>query len=213
MGSIQGRRSRLFESRPNQRWTDAAWLVSEPFRTVVGPFVAMFTRGVDARSWVCAVGMGVWALVVWGIFGGAIARLAVVQMTVGGGVGVGGALRFALGRSLALIGAPLTPFLAVGLIAAGCAGFGLLYWIPGGIGATIAGLLGFVPLLAGLIMGLILIGLALGWPLMHATIAAEGEDVADALSRSYSYVNQRGFATWPTWRRPGAWEWWAWSWP
>ena len=26
---------------------------------------------------------------------------------------------------------------------------------------------------------------------MHATVAAEGEDAADALSRSYSYVNQR----------------------
>ena len=34
-------------------------------------------------------------------------------------------------------------------------------------------------------------GLALGWPLMHATVAAEGEDAPDALSRSYSYVNQR----------------------
>jgi hypothetical protein len=40
-------------------------------------------------------------------------------------------------------------------------------------------------------MALILIGLALGWPLMHATVAAEGEDAPDDLSRSYSYVNQR----------------------
>ena len=40
-------------------------------------------------------------------------------------------------------------------------------------------------------MALILAGLALGWPLMIATVAAEGEDAPDALSRSYSYVNQR----------------------
>ena len=182
----------LFDSGSPQRWADAAWLVTEPARIVVGPFVALFSREVGVRLWFWAVIKGIWALVVWGIIGGAIARVAVVQLTVGGGVGVGSALRFALGRSLTLIGTPLTPFLAVALISAGCAGFGLLYRIPGGIGATIAGILGFVPLLGGLVMALILIGLALGWPLMHATVAAEGEDVADALSRSYSYVNQRG---------------------
>ena len=182
---------RLFESPTNQRWADAAWLVTEPARTVVGPFVALFSRGVGVRLWFWAVAMGAWSLVVWGIIGGAIARIALVQLTVGGGVGVGTALRFALSRSLSLIGAPMTPFLAVALLALGCAGFGLLYWIPGGIGATIAGVFGFVPLIAALVMALILIGLALGWPLMHATVAAEGEDVADALSRSYSYVNQR----------------------
>lgn len=186
-----GETIRRFELRPDRRWTDAAWLVTEPPRIVIGPFVALFTRGVGFRTWSCAVTMGLWALVVWGIIGGAIARIAVVQLTVGGGVGVATAVRFALRRSLSLIGAPLTPFLAVALIAAGSAAFGLLYWIPGGVGATIAGVLGFIPLLLGLLMALILLGLALGWPLMHQTVAAEGEDVADALSRSYSYVNQR----------------------
>ncbi len=182
---------RLFDPPIGSSWANAAWLVTEPARTVVGPFVTLFSRGVGVRPWFLAVAMGVWALVVWGIVGGSIARIAVVQSTVGGGVGIGSALRFGLRRALALIGAPMTPFLAVAIIALGCAGFGLLYWIPGGIGASIAGILGFVPLVGGLVMALILIGLALGWPLMHATVAAEGEDVADALSRSYSYVNQR----------------------
>jgi len=182
---------RLFDGPTNPRWTDAAWLVSEPARTVVGPFFAVFSRGVGVRPWFLAVLMGIWALVVWGIIGGAIARIAVVRLTVGGGVGIGSAIRFALRRALALIGAPMTPFLAVALIALGCGGFGLLYRIPAGIGALIAGVFGFIPLIGGLVMALILIGLALGWPLMHATVATEGEDVADALSRSYSYVNQR----------------------
>ncbi len=182
---------RLFESNSGHRWTDAAWLVSEPPRTVVGPFVELFTHGVGIRVWLKAMAMGVWSLAVWGIIGGAIARIAVVQLTVGGGVGVLTALRFALRHWMALIGAPLTPFLAVSFVALGCALFGLLYRIPAGIGASIAGILFFIPLVASLLMALILIGLALGWPLMHATVAAEGEDVADALSRSYSYVNQR----------------------
>jgi hypothetical protein len=40
-------------------------------------------------------------------------------------------------------------------------------------------------------MTLILAGLAAGWPLMHAAVAAESQDGFDALSRSYAYVYQR----------------------
>jgi hypothetical protein len=80
---------------------------------------------------------------------------------------------------------------AVAVFSAFLALFGLLYRIPRGVGPTIAAFLGFIPLLIGLVMALILLGLAVGWPLMHATVAAENEDAADALSRSYSYVNQR----------------------
>lgn len=182
---------RVLDSRPTPRWPDAPWLVTEPARVVVEPFAALFLRGVRPATWSWALARGAWALVVWGLVGGAIARIAALRVTAGQGVGVGSAARFAARRALTLIVAPLTPFLVVGLLAAGCAAFGLLYRIPG-VGPTVAGLLGFVPLLAGLLMALILVGLALGWPLMVATVAVEGEDIADALSRSYSYVNQRG---------------------
>ena len=167
------------------------WAVVEPFRTVVVPFASLFTPGSGPRGWFESALMGLWAVVVWGVVGGAIARIAVVQASGGHRVGLGTAVRFALGKSASLVGAPLTPMLAVALLAGGCALFGLLYRIPGGIGEGVAAVLGFVPLLLGLVMALILLGLALGWPLMHATVAAEGEDAPDALSRSYSYVNQR----------------------
>jgi hypothetical protein len=45
-------------------------------------------------------------------------------------------------------------------------------------------------LLAGLVMTVVLIGLV-GWPMMYATVSAEGSDTFDALSRSYSYVYQK----------------------
>jgi hypothetical protein len=44
-------------------------------------------------------------------------------------------------------------------------------------------------LLAGLAMAVVLVGLV-GWPMMYATISAEGSDSFDAISRSYSYVYQ-----------------------
>jgi hypothetical protein len=46
-------------------------------------------------------------------------------------------------------------------------------------------------LAAGLLMALLLAGLLFGWPLMWATISAEGTDSFDALSRSYAYTFQR----------------------
>ena len=42
-----------------------------------------------------------------------------------------------------------------------------------------------------LLMALLLLGLLFGWPLMWATISAEGTDSFDALSRSYAYTFQR----------------------
>jgi hypothetical protein len=54
-----------------------------------------------------------------------------------------------------------------------------------------AGLLLGVPLLLAVPSALLLIGLALGWPLMVATVAAEGEDAFDAVGRSFSYLSRR----------------------
>ena len=176
---------------PMKALADVAVLVTEPFRVVVAPFVALFRPRPGPGSWSKAALMAVWAAVVWGIAGGAIARIAVVQAAGERRVGLVTASRFALRKSPSLIGAPLTPMLAVAIFAGSSALFGLACRAPWGIGAAIAWVLGFVPLLLGLVMALILLGLALGWPLMHATVAAEGEDAPDALSRSYSYVNQR----------------------
>ncbi len=169
----------------------AALHVAEPARVVVGPVAALFDRGTTFRAWSRSALMALWAVAVWGVAGGAIARVAVVQATTGGRVGLGTAARFAFRRAFPLIGAPLTPLLVAALFAIGCAGFGLVLRVPGGVGSTVAVIFGFLPLLAALVMALILGGLAVGWPLMIATVAAEGEDAPDALSRSYSYVNQR----------------------
>ncbi len=79
------------------------------------------------------------------------------------------ALKFGLRKVGPLLGAPLGPLVGVAFFAALCGVLGLLYRIPGQAGATIAGVLAFLPLLAALVMTLILIGLVAGWPLMVAT--------------------------------------------
>src|SRR5262249_39718567 len=67
--------------------------------------------------------------------------------------------------------------------------FGFFAMIPL-LGDLIAGLFWPGILVLGLIMAVVLVGLV-GWPLMSATISAEGTDSWEAGSRSYSYVYQK----------------------
>jgi hypothetical protein len=168
----------------------APWRVTEPARALVAPFLAIFALGSGWRAFLYALLAAAWGAVVWGIFGGAIARIAVVGAARKERIGIGEAVQFARRRWLALVGTPLCPLLGVASFAVLCAVLGLCYRLPV-VGPTVGGILAFLPLLAGLVMTIILISTAAGWPLMHATVAAEGEDGFDALSRSFAYVNQR----------------------
>lgn len=164
--------------------------LTEPIQRITRPFVGLFDEGAGSRA-LGRAGLGVlWVVAVWGLLGGAITRIAVVRFAKDERVGMGPALRYALAHPLALIGSPLTPLLGVATIALPVALFGLLYHL-GNAGATFAGILGFVPLVGGLLLTLILVGLGLGWPLMIASAATEDDDGFDALSRTYAYVYQR----------------------
>ena len=180
--------------RPGDDWAIGGSLpgtVAAPARMIVAPFFRLFDPTPPPGAFWHSALAALWAAAVWGIVGGAIARMAVVEVASDRRPGLGSALRFALGHALPLIGAPLTPLLGVACLAGLCGGMGVLYRIP--IGALHAGLglLLFLPLLAGLVMAVILLGLAAGWPLMLAAVAAEGEDGFDAISRAYGYVYQR----------------------
>lgn len=133
---------------------------------------------------------GFWTLAVWAFFGGAISRIAVVQLAADEPVGWAAALRFARRKWLSYFAAPLLPLLGVLVAAVPLAILGLLMR-AGTVGVIAIGVIWPLFLLAGLMMALLLLGLAFGWPLMWATISAEGTDAFDALSRSYAYLFQR----------------------
>ena len=59
------------------------------------------------------------------------------------------------------------------------------------VGLLLGGFLWPLALVAGVFMALLLLGVLFGWPLMWATISAEGTDSFDALSRTYAYLFQR----------------------
>lgn len=172
---------------------DAGWRLTEPERVLARPLVGLLEPGTDLKRLIHAFLTVVWALTVWGLFGGAIARVAVLEASGEPGSRLAGAVRFAVHHALPLIAAPLCPLAAVSVCALACAGIGLLYWLPAGIGPVLGGALLFIPLTLGLVMAILLVGLLAGWPLMHASVAVDAEDTMNALSRSFSYLNQRLF--------------------
>jgi hypothetical protein len=169
----------------------AGWRLTEPWRLLIVPLLRLMS--VEHRGWptLHALLAILWAMVSWGLVGGVIVRSSLLDLARAGGARALRPLPFSARFAGPLILAPLYPLLAAGLLALVCAGFGLLYWLPLGIGPVLGGILHVIPLLLGLVMALLLVGMVAAWPLMHASVAAECEDTLDALSRSFSYVRQR----------------------
>lgn len=129
-------------------------------------------------------------VLIWSFFGGAITRIAAVQIARGERIGLFEAARFTMKRILSYITAPLFPLVVVLILVIILAIFGLVGAIPWIGDVLVNGLLWFVPLVFGVIMTMALVGLV-GWPLMAATISTEGTDSWEAVTRAYGYVYQR----------------------
>jgi hypothetical protein len=121
------------------------------------------------------------------LFGGAITRSVVLQLTREEAISLGAAGKQAVRKWKSYVTAPLFPMVFVAVLAIPALFIGLIMKAS----LFVAGLLWPIVLFIGLIEAILLAGLSVGWPLMYAAISAEGSDSFDALSRSYSYVYQR----------------------
>jgi hypothetical protein len=153
------------------------------------PFIDLFRSELTAIGFLCLLLCGVWELLVWGLIGGAITRIAALKFTRDEAPDMLGALAHAASK---LSSYSLAPLLALG----GAAVFGLQLVVLGwfmrlGFFAMLAGFAWPFVLMLGLLMAILLIGALVGWPLMWATVSVEGTDAFDALSRSYAYTFQR----------------------
>jgi hypothetical protein len=162
--------------------------VAEPYRLITEPGLAVFRPSSSAREILAAILAIVWSVLVWGIFGTAIGRIAAVERAAYTRLGVFRAVGFALKRRVALFVPPLSPLLFVALFYLVLFPFGAIYRIVNPTADTIGAVFHFIPLLVAVPMALALLGLAAGWPLFSMTVAIEDEDGFDALSRTYSYV-------------------------
>ena len=105
-----------------------------------------------------------WVLAVWGLAGGAICRIAVVGVSGKPKPGPLAAFRFAIGYGWSLLATPLWPLFVLGLCTTLCAGFGLLFRLPGLLGRAVGGSLFFVPLMLAFLMVILLFCLLLDGP-------------------------------------------------
>lgn len=148
---------------------------------------------VTQRPWFAIV-FGLFHLIVFALFGGAICRSAAVESARDENISLGEALQFAREKYTALLLAPLVPLIVFAIIA--------LVMVVGGL---VAGLLGKIPIIGGLVVGLpyvlallgglalavIVLALAFGYHLMWPTIAVEGSDQFDGLSRATYFAGMR----------------------
>lgn len=133
-------------------------------------------------------------LKIWAFFGGAVCRTAAMDAAREERITLGEAASFAKQKWLSFVMAPLLPIgmaLAFGLF---LFLLGLVGWIPYA-GEFIVGILLIVAIGLGLIIAFVLIGTVGGVGLTFPTIAAEGSDALDALSRTFAYVYQRPWRT------------------
>lgn len=164
-------------------------IVGTPVYALVEPFRRVFLQSISWDEFFFYVVGGLWTLLVWSLIGGAITRIAAVKLGREEHAGVREALLFARSRWASLMGAPLLPLVAIGILSLPIMFAGLLMRLD--LGVLLMGILWPLVILIGLVMALFGIGLIAGWPLMWATISTEGTDSFDAISRTYGYTYQK----------------------
>ncbi len=128
---------------------------------------------------------------VWAYFGGAISRIAAVEVARDERIELSEAAKFARDKYRSLFWAPIAVVLAILFFGLCNVVVGLIGRIPLGIGQLLVSIPLVLALFSGFLMALLAVGLAVGWPLMVPTICVEGTDSFDAISRSISYIYAR----------------------
>jgi hypothetical protein len=159
----------------------------EPLLKFLSPIIGLFDPGGNFWVRLYLLFLIAWMLLMWAFFGGVITRMAIVQIAGKEGGGLRDAIRFVKARYLSYFFSPIVPILLIFAVVLGCVVFGVFHLIPLFGDIVVDGLFWWIPLGAGFVMTLLVVGL-IGYPLMYTTLSAEGSDTFDALSRSYNYV-------------------------
>ena len=163
------------------------------FRSIADPFRFSVASEMtwDRRLYFMFGGM--FSLAVCAFFGLAISRIAVVRYGRNEVVLLAESIAFAARKWFSCLTAPLIPFAGVMLLLLPSFFAGLI--MRSDIGVLLVGILWFFIMIVGFAMAVLAIGLFFGWPFMWGTIASEGTDGFDAISRAYSYTFQRPIQT------------------
>jgi len=139
-------------------------------------------------------GGGIVLLFVWSFFGGAIARIAALDFAHDERPQIGQAAVFSLGKIGSFFWSPIVPLIFVAVLILCNVLLGVVGRIPGA-GPIILGLFYALAVLSGFLVVLLLIGTFFGMLFMWPTIAMEGTDAFDAISRAFNYLYARPWKT------------------
>lgn len=127
----------------------------------------------------------------WAIFGGAIARVAAVQLARDAKISMRNALRFSSGKLLSFVCAPVILGIFIAALGVAIAAINVVFYLPWGLGPLAVGVGFIVTLAIGFVLTLAVVGTVGGFGLLYPTVAVEGTDSFDAISRSFSYLVAR----------------------
>ena len=163
----------------------------EVFRQLVAPVKKLFDREIGLGEFFYYLFGSLWTIAVWSFAGLGICRVCLLRLTRGEFAGLDDAFEFSVSNWSRAFGAVMAPLLAVGALCIPTFFLGLLMCTN--IGVFLVGLLWFIVVGISIVMGILLLGLLFGWPLMVASVACESQNSFDSMTRSFAYVLQRPF--------------------
>ncbi len=159
------------------------------FEQLIKPFYAIFGGTNSAREFLYYAFGSVWSLVVWSFAGLGIARISLLRFTRNERAGLDDAFEYAFDYFRTCCTAMLMPF---GLVALLCIPMFLIGLILGfDFGVFVTGIFWFIVLGLALLLGILLLGMMVSWPLVITSVAAEGQNSFDAITRAFAYAFQR----------------------
>jgi hypothetical protein len=179
-------------SAPEVIYSATWYLLQAPiaiWQFMTKPFIEMFHGDRTATGVGFLFLCGLWELLVWGIVGGAITRIAALKFTRDEAPGLLTAVKHAARKLPSYSLPPLVALLWAAVFAIQLVIVGAAMRVD--FLALVAAILWPLVLLLGLLMSILLLGLLAGWPMMWATVSVEGTDAFDALSRSFAYTYHR----------------------
>ncbi len=159
------------------------------FEQTIKPFYAIFGSANTSREFLYFLCGSLWSMVVWAFVGLGITRVSLLRYTRNEHAGLDDAFDYAVDYFPTCLAALALPI-----------GFAFLLCIPTfliglmmgfDLGALLVGIFWFVVLGIALLLGILLLGLMVSWPLVVSSVAAEGQNAFDAITRAFAYVFQR----------------------
>ena len=157
---------------------EAARLVALPFRPT--------TTAAHALAAAARIG---WFVLVWAIFGTAISRCVALKLAGEEPLGPIGALAYGSRKWPPAFNSVLFVLIGIAALSVPGALLGLLMRTAWGL--SVAGAVWPLVLVGAVVLAILAIGVAAGWPLMVASVGVERGDSFQAISTAFSYLYQR----------------------